>query len=271
MTLVMKGDKYIPGALVLAYSLKKFTKYPVACMITKDVSEVGKKHLKNIFDFVYIIDYTTPKSSKTKQYLEKSKTRWKRFQEFYQWLDISLTKFNLFKFTQFKKVIFLDADQLVRKNIDFLFDYQTPAGVLSIHTNTKDGEIIPEEEVIKSLKQYGIRGNLMLLKPSLELFDKLQKYMDNEKVIRYIVKKNFNAGPDEALITLFFRKNWHKLPDNTVNTKYDISDKYAIYHYVTQKPWIDADRSYPDVKIWFDVAKQLIKEYPDLKSVLKLD
>jgi alpha-N-acetylglucosamine transferase len=266
----MKGDKYVPGALVLAYSIKQFTKYDVACMITSDVSDKGREQLKSIFDHIFVIDYLKPKSNLTKSYLEKSKNRWKRFAEFYQWLDIALTKFNLFKFTQYKKVLFLDADQLVRKNTDFVFDYQTPAGLLSINTSVGDDQLIPEDDVIKSLKQYGMRGNIILLKPSMEAYSNIQKFVNNEKVINYIMKKDFNAGPDEALITLFFRKNWHKLPDTIANQKYDINQKYYIHHYMVQKPWTGADMKYEDVKIWWQVAKELMNKYPKLKPIFTL-
>ena len=40
----MDSIKYVAGAIVLAYSLKKVaTKYPVMCMVTDDVPSKAKK------------------------------------------------------------------------------------------------------------------------------------------------------------------------------------------------------------------------------------
>ena len=59
----MIGDEYVPGALVLAYSLKKVkTKARLIVMVTKDVSEKARNQLKLIFDDIIEVPYVEAKA-----------------------------------------------------------------------------------------------------------------------------------------------------------------------------------------------------------------
>ena len=59
----MIGDEYVPGALVLAYSLKKVkTKARLVVMVTKDVSEKARNQLKLIFDDIVEVPYVEAKA-----------------------------------------------------------------------------------------------------------------------------------------------------------------------------------------------------------------
>jgi len=52
-TLVMKGDAYVPGALVMAGSLRNTkTPHDLVCMVTPDVSSKARKQLSLVFDRV---------------------------------------------------------------------------------------------------------------------------------------------------------------------------------------------------------------------------
>jgi hypothetical protein len=51
VTLAIKGDEYVIGALVRARSLRLTgTKHVIACMITDDVSPVPQADLRSVFD-----------------------------------------------------------------------------------------------------------------------------------------------------------------------------------------------------------------------------
>ncbi|AYV79713.1 MAG: UDP-glucuronate:xylan alpha-glucuronosyltransferase 2-like [Faunusvirus sp.] len=269
ITLVMKGDAYIPGAIVLAYSLRQTdTKYDINCMITPDVTEHGKRQLAIVFDNVYVVDYVRPENKSMLHHLEQSKTKWKRFADFYKWLDVAFTKYQLFTFTQYDKVVFLDADQIIMKNTDHIFDYNTPAGVLSITSDVTDNKLIPPKLIKRSLKtKYGIRGNVMLLQPSLTFYKQLLKFINDEKTVRYITQRKFNAGPDEIVISLMLQNNWHKLPDDIVNQRYSTDSRYYILHLLSEKPWVNPEKRYDDYVIWFAQAKQIVVKYPDLRDL----
>jgi len=123
VTLVMIGDEYIPGACVLAYSLKLVhVKADLVVMVTPDVSEKGRAILASIFDKVLEVPYIEAKSHQK---------RWGRFtdQGMYQWIDKSFTKFNCINLTQYDRIVMFDADMLALRNPDNLFDMAPPAGI----------------------------------------------------------------------------------------------------------------------------------------------
>lgn len=96
---IFKGDRYIPGVLASAYSVKRTnTKYDLICLVTPDVSNIGRKELAKICNKVIEINYirvTRPKLKTTRQ------------KELYKtWIDVSYTKWNILNLTQYKKVFF---------------------------------------------------------------------------------------------------------------------------------------------------------------------
>ena len=112
---LFKGDRYLAGVLISAWSIKRTnTKYDLICLVTPDVSNIGRKELAKICNKVIEINYirvTRPKLKTTRQ------------KELYKtWIDVSYTKWNILNLTQYKKVFFLDADTIVTKNIDSVFD-----------------------------------------------------------------------------------------------------------------------------------------------------
>ena len=70
---IFGGDRYVPGVLVAAYSLKMTgTTREIICMVTHDVSQEGIDLIKTYVDKVIKIDYITFKARmKTKGQQEK--------------------------------------------------------------------------------------------------------------------------------------------------------------------------------------------------------
>lgn len=63
VVLVMKGDAYVPGALVTAESIKRTgSKYDVVCMVTPDVTKRDK--LAIIFNKVVEVPYISAETNK---------------------------------------------------------------------------------------------------------------------------------------------------------------------------------------------------------------
>lgn len=124
-TLVMRGDKYIPGALIAGYSLKLLSSpdIDIICMITSDISKGAKSLLTKVFDHVIQVNYI-----KYKSIFPIVKTQAQR-DRYNVWLPDSYTKWNIMNFTQYEKILLLDADTIIVRNIDDVFDFDTPAGV----------------------------------------------------------------------------------------------------------------------------------------------
>jgi hypothetical protein len=127
VTLVMLGDAYARGVGVLAHTLKKVgSKHPLWCMVTDDVSAETRLFLSAHVDRVVLVPTITKDSTP----LRTAKQR-----EIYGgWISSSYTKWNAINplvLPGVKKCVFLDADAIVRENIDSIFDLPGPAGVFA--------------------------------------------------------------------------------------------------------------------------------------------
>ena len=270
VTLLMKGDKYLPGALVTANSLKMSgTKYDIICMITDDVSENARERLRMVYTDVVVIEYlrySFVRSGKGGKYREQLNT----------WIDVSLTKFQCLSLTKYKKIFVLDVDLLVMNNIDCVFDHKAPASVF-FHSKTKKmfgkdnyekfRDMIPNEVLKKTLNSnyFGVSGSVLLLEPNKKVYNMFLNTMDD---LTRVGPKSYSmhAGPDEYVILYFYvmtmGTNWFKLPKNYAMRENWISN-HMIYveNKITaptllqftgaDKPW-DIERGvYADVDIWW--------------------
>ncbi|ODV60337.1 glycosyltransferase family 8 protein, partial [Ascoidea rubescens DSM 1968] len=116
MTLVT-NENYLPGLLNLNYSLQRVkSKYHLIILLTPNLFEskktdIRQKLIDNLIDLnkIIIIDHLKPKYEKS-------------FDEHDSRFNDCWTKLKIFKLIQFNKIIFLDSDMLVLKNMDELFD-----------------------------------------------------------------------------------------------------------------------------------------------------
>lgn len=135
VTLVMLNDEYVPGAAVLAKSLRNVgTKYPIWAMVDSHVSMDALVFLSDgenkLFDRIIIVPTIEH---------EVINMRSKKQNDIYgRWISKSFTKWNIFNPDIFQsdgvpleKVFFLDADIMVTENIDNIFDLDPPAATFS--------------------------------------------------------------------------------------------------------------------------------------------
>ena len=209
-TLLMKGDDYLPGALVMGYLLCHVakSKHDIIIMVTPDVSKKAKKALNEVFDYVIRVPYIT---YKTFRVFHRDDIKTDRYDS---WIGSSYTKWNLLKFIQYEKIFFLDADTITIRNIDEVFNFETPAGVFkestvltNFHNKIKFGKKMPSKLLIKSLNNRGVvaSGTAVLIKPNKTDFKNYIKMLDN------FVKKSkrgfgFNStnGADEQSIAYYY-------------------------------------------------------------------
>jgi len=124
VTLVMRGDAYVPGALALAASLRASgTAAATVCMVTDDVSAGARRLLGRAFDRVVVVDKLT--------YLACPMRTEKQTAMYGSWIADSFTKWRCLDFTEYARVIFLDADVVLLGNCDHLFEVPAPAGIFS--------------------------------------------------------------------------------------------------------------------------------------------
>ncbi|VDO08756.1 unnamed protein product [Rodentolepis nana] len=105
------NDEYACGVLTLAASLKKVeTSKKLVCMITNTVSDKMRKTLDCFFDEVVLVDVLNSNDAESLQLLSRPD------------LGVTFTKLHCWRLTQYSKCVFLDADTLVIKNVDDLFE-----------------------------------------------------------------------------------------------------------------------------------------------------
>lgn len=125
VTLVMRGDDYVPGAVVLAQSLRwAATKHQIVCMITNDVSPQAKRELEIVFDHVVLVPYIRVELSPALKTARQTRI-------YGEWSKDSFTKWNCLAFAQYEKLCFVDADMMLLRNCDHLMRMLTPAGTFS--------------------------------------------------------------------------------------------------------------------------------------------
>ena len=104
-------DNYVAGALVLAYSLRDVgTTRSIECIVTSNVSEESIGIMQKVFNQVHIFDQIDSGSTDKLMLLGRPE------------LGCTVTKMYLWKLEHLSKVVYLDADMLVLKNIDDLFE-----------------------------------------------------------------------------------------------------------------------------------------------------
>ena len=285
VTLVMKSDKYVAGALVLAQSLRNSgTKCTLICMITNDISVKSIKVLKKFYDFVKTVPYITHKCISLKNYRQRVL--------YEKWIESSFTKWNclnpLIYDQMFDKVMFIDADMLVIENCDEqLFSLKPPAltfsspwakpysrqGVENPYGELKHGIDLSCEEVDHGFKSFVGCGSLVLLKPDQRVYNQMIKLLYQKNTFGF---SQCFSGFDEQLICKTFCSlkesfrhihqmynwsagKWQWLSIAKINEP-NLTPK-VIHYYGDQKPWFSSrNNQWNDTNLWWDIADHIISK-----------
>jgi alpha-N-acetylglucosamine transferase len=243
VTLVMKGDSYVPGAIALAQSIRTAgTRHQLVCMITEDVKSADS--LATVYDSVVKIPYL--------EYKTKSMKLTRQNEIYGHWLSVSYTKWNVMNLTTYEKVLFIDADTIVTQSMDHLFDLTAPAATFSspwakqfksskyrlkeltnniseefdIDYPRKHGSIIAPEVILKQFSGgYTFIASLTLLKPSATDFSEYKKMLSELEPFGF---DNYGT-PDEQSLAWFYTSH---IPKNWTHI-------HQIYNFIIHKPdWI---------------------------------
>lgn len=209
------NENYALGALTLGKSLRSVnTNRKLTCMITSEVPSVLVDHLRSVFDLVEVVDVLNSDDDVNLALLKRPE------------LGVTFTKLHCWRLTQFKKAVFLDADCLVLKNIDDLFDREE----LSAATDIGWPDCF--------------NSGVFVFRPSLETYSRL---------LAFAVSTGSFDGGDQGLLNAFF-SGWstaessRRLPfvyNMTTNASYSYAPAYKqfkesikVVHFIgAQKPW----------------------------------
>lgn len=104
---VLSTDNYLDGALILNENLKCLqSKYPLLCLVNEKISEYTKSVLTYFginYKIIKMIEYDS-------------------FSEENDYWKYTFDKLNIFSLIEYKKIVYLDLDLLLLKNVDHLFN-----------------------------------------------------------------------------------------------------------------------------------------------------
>jgi hypothetical protein len=279
VTLLMCGDSYLPGVMVVAHSLHKTkTLADIVCMVTLDVSAEARARLESMGVLVHPVSYLTYQSKPLKT---------ERIRELYPWIAHSYTKWQALQL-HYDKIILLDADMLIVKNIDHLFDMNTPAMLFNSafakpcgklpnafaqpcglpNAYAPHGAKIPGGLVAQQLKTGPLVGmsSVMVLKPQPEHLTHFKEIMEHSQPFGFPACLN---GYDEQSFAWFYSRIYpceffYNIYQNYANIQfkknYVPADMpiYAYHYFSDQKPWqTDLAEQWPDFKLWIDTYAEI--------------
>lgn len=198
---LLNTEEYLNGVLVLNESLKIVNaKYPLIVAITDEISEGTQKLLnKRKIETIKIEKMEVPEGIKEKN----SKGI------FAHWSN-TFDKLKIFELTEFDKLVFLDSDMYIRKNIDELFEKENLSAVIDRK----------EPNVIKSWIK--LTSGILVIEPK-EGIDR--EFLD---VMSKIKDKRESIGDQDILQE--YDKDWEKKTNLHLDVKYNTFFIYLDYY-----------------------------------------
>ena len=169
--------------------IKSKTKHDFILMYTLDVPQYKIDILKKYFTKIIRVEYIISKKH-----------------PFNHKIMDKCTKFQIFNMIEYEKIIFLNNELFIRKNIDGLFDCKSPAGIVY-------------QNILLA------NTSILIIKPSKTIYQKLLKLIDNFDNIKEIWKM------DVEILNQIFRK-WNHIPK-----KYNFN--YLIKEYSDNISYLD--------------------------------
>src|SRR3989344_6609098 len=141
---ILTSDDYLPGLLVLAHSLQKTgTPLPLLVLLTPNISSETLTTLDSHRIAYKVLDYELINPTNVDK-----KHRW----------FSTYSKIFAFCQTEYDKVVYLDADMLILRNIDELFNYPHMSA-------TNSGGMLP-----RKVSWTHLNSGLMIIEPSKKIF-----------------------------------------------------------------------------------------------------
>ena len=165
--------EYALGALLIASALCRLgTKGRLLLLHSGDVPRARLKLLRDFYDEVRLI--SNPVNVPPDSPLCSS---WRDFGHS-QFLKLHLLEL------EFDKVLYLDCDVLVLRNLDHLFQLEAPAAMERLMAMPRHGSKLPNRVTWAGQRIRGIQGGVMLLAPDKELFASMRAEVEDPNLLR---------------------------------------------------------------------------------------
>lgn len=223
---LLGSDNYIWGVVMLAWSLRRVkSRYPLVALCSTDISNKSLELLR-----AHKVGYIS-----LTQHLS-SQTDGINIDDEHKYWNNTFDKLFVWSLTQFEKVVFLDSDMQVIKNIDFLFEKPHMSAVRADEWN--------EPGLDK------LNSGMMVIQPNLEDYNGLIELFRSGSLLLK------NMG-DQDIIREYY-KDWGCHPELTLspglNVLYsevsagliketDVSPVSVIHYIGKKKPWMMSPRA----------------------------
>jgi hypothetical protein len=286
----MLGDAFVPGALVLAHSLRRVgTARALVCMVTPDVSQGARGALAELFDHVREVPYIAAPTAP----LPTEKQR-----KLYPWINRAYTKWNCLGLVQWRRVIFVDADMCFAENADELFELPAPAGCFCSawleaespylrwwrqrHPSAAElphGAVLPPALLLGALASptFTVIAALVSLNTDRGAVGRFRAFLEAGAPYgaRHRVR---GSGADETSIVEFAARAGQ--PWRHIHPRYEAIPRKpgwgtgagavkAWHFHGGDKPWAVAPGTWPDLALWWAEAERARQAHPGLAGWLR--
>lgn len=261
----LSNDRDVKGVLMLAYRLRKVhSKYTLNCICTSELLEHNTLHLTN--NGVNIIFVNLRNILSENNIPEKMINMLIKKQFF--------GKFIIFILTTTSTMIYLDADLMILKNIDHLFEYDT----VNENTCLMTRDVLYGDPYV-IIKKHNINSGVIVFKPCKDHFNSFINFV--KKYEEDVDKFDKDIYGDQCILNTFHDLNilnleheYNALPslvDYFRHTGY-LKNSPSIIHYIGQpKPWQALELSTKSMKTFSTITEKdyynmWITEYLNFQS-----
>lgn len=249
-TLLMAGDAYLPGCLVVGAALRYHiqSKATLVCLVDDMVSSEARDMLGRVYDRVVEVERLRAHETSYPEHLLSEAYR-----------DV-YTKLHLFdpELLPYERLTFIDADLLPLRCFDHLFTLPGPAAVIeSVHPTSqyayvqhmhgvRHGEPVPPE-ILEVTSEDDIRGGvnagLLVIEPNRALFDdytaRIQLPMAEWGPKH---REHFEAGirygfPEQHFLQVEMQDAWTAVDPRFNCMRTDVPHSFGIHWTIGRKPW----------------------------------
>ena len=248
--LLLGGDSYLPGCLVVGAALRwhVHTTATLVCMIDDSVTQGAREMLGQIYDHVPLVRrLRAHDSGYPKELLADA------YRDMY-------TKLHLFDAALFpyERVCFVDADLLPIRCFDHLFTLPAPAAVIEsvdptsqyayihhMHGVRHGGPVPPAILEVTSDDDVtgGINGGLMVIKPDRARFEdmvaRIQRPMPEwGPRHRQLYERGIRYGfPEQHFLQVEFHNAWTAIDPRFNSMRTDLPHSFGVHWTIGRKPW----------------------------------
>ncbi|KAF8622224.1 hypothetical protein AX15_007165 [Amanita polypyramis BW_CC] len=251
VTLLTK-DSYLAGTLVLHYGLRAVkSKYPLVAMVTSSLPEDVRTIVQEQGIQLREVEPLKSAASNFNPYDKRFENVW--------------TKLRAFELDEYDRVVLLDCDMIIKRNMDELFDIELPKdGIAAAHVcacnprklphyppdwipeNCAHSAVtrptdLPPTPTDESPRPHGqLNSGTVILNPSKYVAHEIYHYLDTSDLV-----PTFSFA-DQDLLAVFFKGKWRPIQwyYNALKTLRILhprewsDDEVRCVHYIfPEKPW----------------------------------